>query len=286
MLLVWRWQDVTDLHHQQGESQSLGCQQGIENVGNSRCDGTGKGLGHLRAMVTSAHSASTRSCGNQEKYKQLSGAANRRYSMGGTGTCGVSDRNRVTAARRNTSVLYLGLASTSCTHGLRAGNNVFHHGTGGLSLWPGTASLRVENYRLPGSLHGAEMPVVLLPLSAPGLHKPTSRLNFLPLIHVNLRNAEIIGTTCLQSVIPGHSVQWSGANCSANSARKSRQLLFRLPQNKPVVSAGISTVNRTNEWVLATLGLHAWLMDYSITCPYRVTEARKAISHEDTGLSM
>ncbi|KAI8494314.1 hypothetical protein Bbelb_280740 [Branchiostoma belcheri] len=55
-------------HHRQGESQSLGCQQGIENVGDSPCDGTGKGLGHLRAMVTSAHSASTRSCGNQSLF--------------------------------------------------------------------------------------------------------------------------------------------------------------------------------------------------------------------------
>ncbi|KAI8511309.1 hypothetical protein Bbelb_104090 [Branchiostoma belcheri] len=36
-------------HHQQGESQSLGCRQGIENVGNSPCDGTGKGLGHLKS---------------------------------------------------------------------------------------------------------------------------------------------------------------------------------------------------------------------------------------------
>ncbi|KAI8501329.1 hypothetical protein Bbelb_206000 [Branchiostoma belcheri] len=36
-------------HHQQGESQSLGCQQGIENVGNSPCDGTGKGLGHFES---------------------------------------------------------------------------------------------------------------------------------------------------------------------------------------------------------------------------------------------
>ncbi|KAI8481013.1 hypothetical protein Bbelb_412530 [Branchiostoma belcheri] len=113
--------------------------------------------------------------------------------------------------------------------------------------------------RLPGSLHGAEMPVVLLPLSAPGLHKPTSRLNFLPLIHVKLRNAEIIGTTCLQSVIPGHSVQWSGANCSANSARKSRQLLFRLPQNKPAVQQ-LEVVYDIN---LGTAALTAWAYRHS-----------------------
>ncbi|KAI8481576.1 hypothetical protein Bbelb_406760 [Branchiostoma belcheri] len=45
------WGSLSLKYHRQGESQSLGCRQGIENVGNSPCDGTGKGLGHLLHTV-------------------------------------------------------------------------------------------------------------------------------------------------------------------------------------------------------------------------------------------
>ncbi|KAI8493194.1 hypothetical protein Bbelb_291980 [Branchiostoma belcheri] len=50
----WKWQNIQltqGVYHRQGESQSLGCRQGIENVGNIPCDGTGKGLGHLLHTV-------------------------------------------------------------------------------------------------------------------------------------------------------------------------------------------------------------------------------------------